>query len=76
MATINEKGMQEIASFLAEYHKLGGGVAVGSMLSAWASEAEESLDAENGAQIEIPASDSVTGSPIVFWVSDAGVDFD
>lgn len=74
VTTINETGLREIAEFLAAHHKLGGDYFTRDMLSAWAAEAEESADAGNPAMIEIRAHDSVSGAPITFTISAAGVD--
>lgn len=73
--SINETGLTEIAAFIIANHKDGARIAnYRSVIHAWAAEAEESLDNGNPAMIEIRASASVSGSPVTFTVSDAGVD--
>lgn len=72
--TINTQGLQEIAQFLAEYHKKGGDHFTKDMLRAWAADAEFQMEQGNGPCIEIKSWDSVTGSTVDFQVSDAGVD--
>lgn len=75
--TINDVGMTEIATFIRENHKDGARIANDhSCISAWAAEAEESLDNGNPAMIEIRTFDSMTGAPITFTVSDAGIDIE
>ena len=71
---INQNGLNEIATFIRENHKDGARIAEDhSCLNAWASEAEESLDNDNPAMIEIAGRDSITGNPITFTVSNDGI---
>ena len=74
MKTINAFGIQEIHSFLAENHKLGGDHFTAAMLRAWAADAEFSLSEGNDAGIELKSSDSVHGRTQTFTVSGAGID--
>lgn len=74
VATVNEVGIAEIARFLRENHKLGERDRFGpSELSAWASGAEFQLAEGNSATIEISSADSVTGVPICYRISEAGI---
>lgn len=72
--TVNETGLAEIRAFLTEEHKRGGDYWTDSMLSAWASEAEEHMSAGNPPTIEIKAHESVRGEVMEFEVSEAGID--
>lgn len=73
-STINAAGIAEIAAFLAEVHKLGGGHFTPDMLRAWASDAEFQLAEGNSPTIEVRSWDSVTGRTETFTISEAGVD--
>ena len=72
--TINQTGLNEIAAFLGEYHRLGRDHFTESMLQAWAADAEFSLSEGNGAGIEIRAADTTTGRTETYTISDAGID--
>lgn len=76
--TVNDAGLREIAEFLQENHKAAAGKPyryfTDSMLNAWAADAEASMEAGNPPMIEIPGRHSVTGNPITYTVSDAGLD--
>lgn len=74
MNTINEKGIAEIRVFLGRKHKLGADHFNADMLAAWAQTAEFNLSDGNGALIEIPAYDSVSGHTESFEVSEDGID--
>lgn len=78
--SVNQTGLREIAEFLGENFRQavesGEGPAyfTASMLGAWASDVETSIEEGNGAQFEISAAHSVTGKPVIGRVSDAGLD--
>lgn len=72
--TINATGIQEIASFLATHHKLGGDHFTADMLRAWAADAEFQLDEGNSPTIEISSWDAASGHAETYTVSDAGID--
>lgn len=72
--TINAIGLAEIQAFLTAHHKLGGDHFTRDMLMAWAIDAEFQLAEGNPASVEIRSSDSVSGLPMQFTVSDAGID--
>jgi hypothetical protein len=75
MSTINQIGLNEIAEFLKSNHTTFAELEpAASELSAWASDAEFQLGEGNPASIEIPARNSVTGAPIEFTITDAGID--
>lgn len=70
---INEKGMEEIARFLADHHRLGPSHFGPSELAAWARDAERQMGEGNGAIIEISASQSTTGCSVWHRISPEGV---
>lgn len=70
---INEKGMEEIARFLADHHRLGGDRFGPSELAAWARDAERQMGEGNGAIIEISASQSITGCSVWHRISPEGI---
>lgn len=78
--TVNEAGMREIAEFLGENHKHavhsgeGANYWTDSMLRAWAADAEFQAGEGNPAMIEVRGMHSVSGTPVTFTVSDAGLD--
>ncbi|MCW5320577.1 hypothetical protein D5039_05075 [Verminephrobacter aporrectodeae subsp. tuberculatae] len=72
--TVNATGLQEIHTFLAENHRLGGDHFNPAMLRAWAAQAEHHIAQGNGASIELDARDSVHGVTQVFDISEAGID--
>ena len=72
--TINENGLAQIKTALAEKHKLGGEHFTTSMLLAWASDVENSWSNGNGAAFEITDWDAVSGHPEVVVVTEAGYD--
>jgi hypothetical protein len=72
---VNDAGLAEIHSFLAEHHKLGGDHFTPDMLRAWANDAEFQLAEGNRASIEIRSLDSVSGHTENFTVSDAGIEW-
>jgi len=72
--TINSTGIAEIRDFLAARSNDPALYDSQRALNAWADEAEESLDAGNGAHIELRGVHSVSGCPETFSVSDAGID--
>lgn len=72
--TVNEIGLQEIHSFLAEKHKLGGDHFSRDMLRAWAQDAEFQIGEGNPASIEIRSFDSVSGHTETYTISDSGLD--
>ena len=69
---INEVGIEEIKKFLEENHKKGNFDR--DMLLAWARDAEFQLSEGNSPTIEIRSMDSVSGKPVTYTVSPAGVD--
>jgi hypothetical protein len=69
--TVNDNGIQQIANFLAVYHKKGSFTR--NMLHAWASEAEFSMSEGNDATIEIKSWDSVHGRTQTFTISSEGL---
>lgn len=72
--TVNEQGLAEIQSFLADRHKLGGDHFSREMLKSWAQDAEFQLSEGNAASIEIRAFDSCSGHTEEFTISDSGLD--
>ena len=72
--SINDIGIQEIRTFLAENHKLGGDHFNHAMLRAWAADAQFSLAEGSDAGIELRSFESVHGRTQTFTVSDAGID--
>ncbi len=72
--TINAQGLAEICEFLAENHKLNGDHFDDSMIRAWARDAEFQIGEGNSATIEIGRANSITGNPICYTISDAGLD--
>lgn len=73
---VNEKGLAEIAAFLAANHKLGGDHFTRDMLRAWAADAEFQLAEGNSATIEIKSWDALSCHTETFTVSDAGLDLE
>lgn len=72
---VNEKGLREIQSFLAENHKLGSDHFTADMLRAWAADAEFQLGEGNDAGIQIKSCDSVSGHTETYKLSAAGVEW-
>ena len=72
--TVNEKGLAEIKSFLAEHHKKGCDYLTDGMLRAWAADAEFQLDEGNPASIEIPYYFTISGHTEEYTISDEGLD--
>lgn len=73
IARINERGMRQIAEELRVHHKLGDFMTP-SMLSAWASAAEDNYAASNGCVVEIRVMHSLSGAPVVIEIGDDGYD--
>lgn len=70
---INETGISEIAEFLLNNHKNGEMISTSSScLIAWAALAEDSLEADGSAMIEIRSHDSVCGRTLTFTISPDG----
>jgi len=78
LKTVNENGIEQIRTFLAENHIIckNGGVDyfTHDNLLAWAEEAEFSLSEGNNAGIELRAFESIHGRTQTFTISDAGLD--
>lgn len=72
--SVNEQGLSEIQSFLADKHRLGGAHFDRAMLQAWAQDAEFQLGEGNPASIEIRSFDSVSGHAENYTISDNGLD--
>ena len=72
--TVNEKGLAEIQSFLADHHKKGGDHFTDGMLRAWAADAEFQLDEGNPASIEIQSLSTISGHTEEYTISAAGLD--
>lgn len=72
--TINAIGLGEIHAFLAANHKKGVEHFNQDMLSAWAAEAEDSLNNGNLPIIEIKSVDSATGYTVSYQITSAGID--
>lgn len=72
---VNEAGLREIQSFLADNHKLGGDHFTADMLRAWAADAKFQLGEGNGASIEIKSVDSIHGHTQEYTLSPAGVEW-
>lgn len=77
MKTINDKGLKEIALFLAKNHRL---VVLRSdkditkkIVHAWADDAESQLSQGNPPTIEIKSFDSIIGKTVEYTVSNEGV---
>lgn len=75
-ATVNDKGIDEIAGILAARHLLGGDHFTITMLRAWAAEAEYNYINNGYAFIEITSKDTVSGHTELYEVSDAGLDLE
>lgn len=71
---VNEKGLAEIHTFLAENHTLGGDYFSRAMLQAWASEAEFQISECGRALIEIQSRSSISGNAENYVISDDGLD--
>jgi len=76
VAHINTNGINQIASALGQFHKLGQDHFTSAMLSAWASEAEESFNNGNGMDFEIKSWDSATGRTEVVTITAEGFDIE
>jgi hypothetical protein len=75
--TVNLQGMTEIAEFIRVNHKDGKRIAnTPSCLSAWAGEAEESIQGGNPPIIEIRSWDSNSGATVSLTVSPNGIDIE
>ena len=72
VTTVNEIGLAELAEFLRDNHQSGDKFGP-SELSAWATSAEQNADDGNGPMIEIGVAYSVTGAPICYRISEAGI---
>lgn len=70
--TINAAGLAEIRAFLEARHKLGH--FTDEQISKWAAEAEAHADEGNGAYIDLPARDAISGHTEILDISPAGVD--
>lgn len=73
-ARINKHGLQQIADALGKYHKLGRDHFTPAMLSAWASDAEQSYSDGRGCQFEIRGLDTINGAPVIVSITEAGYD--
>lgn len=71
---VNENGLKEIHSFLAEKHKKGAGHFDSDMLRAYASEAEFQIGEGNPASIELKSWETISGHTENFTISDSGLD--
>lgn len=72
---VNQNGINQIAQFLLENHKLGKRISQdAAMLRAWAADAEFGLREGNDACIEVRSWDSVLGRTQTFTVSGEGLD--
>ena len=78
LKTVNENGIEQIRTFLAENHIIckNGGVDyfTHDNLLAWAEEEELSLSEGNNGGIELRAFESIHGRTQTFTISDAGLD--
>lgn len=74
LVQINATGLDEIRTFLAAHHKLGGAHFTPAMIRAWAADAEFQARAGNPPSIEIRAWDTVDGHVHEYTVSPDGVD--
>ena len=83
--TINKHGMQQIVNQLKAKCKpsvfdgwldddLIDSRESKAMLSAWASDLEETLDSENGDEIEISEHQTISGHTEFIYVTDEGID--
>lgn len=75
-ARINTNGLEQIAAALGRLHKLGRDHFTPAMLSAWASAAEDSYAAGNGAEFEIKGRDSTTGRPELVTITPEGYELE
>jgi hypothetical protein len=75
-AHINANGIKQISDALGLSHKLGQDHFNAAMLSAWATEAEESFDNGNGMCFEIKSWDSTTGRTEVVTITSDGYDIE
>lgn len=72
---INETGLLEIESFLAQNHKSIGDYLSDEFLSAWVDKAESSLRENNRASIEITSVDSIDGHTQLFTLSSDAIEW-
>ena len=75
-AHINTNGLNQIASALGVFHKLGQDHFTSAMLQAWAAEAEESFDNGNGMCFEIKSWDSSSGRTELVTIDTDGFDIE
>ena len=74
VARINANGLQQIATALGMYHKLGRDHFTPAMLNAWAADAEDRFNAGNGCYFEIRSFDTNSGSPVEVTITTEGYD--
>jgi len=74
VARINANGLQQIATALGMYHKLGRDHFTPAMLNAWAADAEDHFNAGNGCYFEIRSFDTNSGSPVEVTITTEGYD--
>lgn len=72
---VTERGINEIATFLAENHTRGANYFTKDMLRAWADEADYKLQDGEAPTIEIKSFDSIHGRNQTFTVSKDGLGF-
>lgn len=72
--TVNRAGIEEIRQFLGENHKLGASHFDAYMLSAWATEAEDSANNGGPAMIEVKTCDARLGHAVTYTISESGMD--
>jgi hypothetical protein len=73
-ARINANGLQQIATALGMYHKLGRDHFTPAMLNARAADAEDHFNAGNGCYFEIRSFDTNSGSPVEVTITTEGYD--
>lgn len=72
IAHINENGLNQIAKALGHHHKLGRDHFTLSMLHAWASDAEDNFNQENGCYFEIRNFDTKSGASLEVSITSEG----
>lgn len=71
--TINARGLELIAAWLADHH-VSGTELTADNIRAWAAEAEQNAGNGNGAHFELRAHESIYGRPEIFDVPAEGFD--
>ena len=76
MTRLNKEGFRQILQALNQNHRLGVDHFTESMLNAWAFEAEKNHMDGQGCHFEISPNDSITGQPVVVYITHDGYDLE